>query len=136
MTEERTKSYYKSFTIISAFYKGEFRATAHHKFTNRLEVRKAVDIKNALQRIHEQIDSYLAKNEDAIRAHIIEQHKKFIQSNKYDYTGVRKITIFRRVNHCYSCKRPVDNAYDLECNSCSWIVCSYCGSCGCGYCSY
>lgn len=37
----------------------------------------------------------------------------------------------RRITHCWACKRPLDNAFDVECNSCNWIVCA-CGACGCG----
>jgi len=37
----------------------------------------------------------------------------------------------RRITHCWSCKGPLDNAFDAECLACNWIVCS-CGACGCG----
>lgn len=38
----------------------------------------------------------------------------------------------RRAAHCYLCKRPLDNAINVECAVCGWIIC-HCGACGCGY---
>ena len=39
---------------------------------------------------------------------------------------------YRRVTHCYSCKRTLDNSLDIECKACAWIICP-CGACGCGW---
>lgn len=38
-----------------------------------------------------------------------------------------------RFTHCYACKEELDNLHGDECNSCGWIVCNFCGACGCGY---
>lgn len=36
-----------------------------------------------------------------------------------------------RLAHCWSCKQPLNSSTDLQCDGCSWIICS-CGACGCG----
>lgn len=61
------------------------------------------------------------------------RHRLKVESSGRVYTGVRQSATNRqRVTHCYSCKSTIDNAIDVECNSCGWILCS-CGACGCGY---
>ena len=64
---------------------------------------------------------------------IIEKHKNRLVQEGKQYLGVRTATSSHRANHCYSCKHPVDNAYDAECAVCGWIVCGTCGACKCGY---
>jgi len=38
-----------------------------------------------------------------------------------------------RVTHCYNCKKGLTSKSGITCAKCGWIVCSYCGACGCGY---
>lgn len=64
---------------------------------------------------------------------LTEKHKKFLEGLNLPSVPLRKNTSGRRVNHCWNCKRPVDNSIDLECTSCDWIVCGSCAACGCGY---
>jgi hypothetical protein len=35
-----------------------------------------------------------------------------------------------RITRCYNCTRHLDNAVDVECPACGWIVCPCCGACG------
>lgn len=37
-----------------------------------------------------------------------------------------------RTTHCYSCHQPLNNAVEVECAECGWILCT-CGACGCGW---
>jgi len=64
-----------------------------------------------------------------------ERHKETLEKLGKDYQGIRPATTNhqkRRITHCYSCKKSLDNSIDIECVVCSWIICS-CGACGCGY---
>lgn len=38
-----------------------------------------------------------------------------------------------RTTWCYLCRENLNNAIDLECNICGWIICCRDGACGCGY---
>lgn len=38
-----------------------------------------------------------------------------------------------RFTGCYNCYKSISNVYMIECSKCWWIICSSCGSCGCGY---
>lgn len=68
---------------------------------------------------------------------LIECHRMFLEFLRIPYQGVvlTKSNSIRRITHCYSCKQPLDNAIDIECNACHWILC-ICGACGCGYVRY
>lgn len=78
----------------------------------------------------------LAKEEERAlaRLNLEERHKLRLEKLGKGYLGVRAATHerLRRVTHCYACKHDLDNAIDVECVACSWILCS-CGACGCGY---
>ena len=44
-----------------------------------------------------------------------------------------KIETPTRVTHCYRCKEPLAGNVDAPCSICSWMVCSNCQACRCGY---
>ncbi|PCI65997.1 MAG: hypothetical protein COB26_11960 [Piscirickettsiaceae bacterium] len=133
MPDGRVKEYYKSFRVIAAFYEGQFQAKASHKFTDNLKVKKCTSIQDAVEKIKSSIDSVIDKNLPEIKEKIIKLHKSNLLELNIKYQGVREVNPYRRIDHCYKCKRPVDNLCDLECVSCSWIICSGCASCGCGF---
>lgn len=62
-------------------------------------------------------------------------HRKYLSSLGVTYSGVSLISVAKkhRATHCYGCSRELDNNIDIECNICGWIICDYCGACGCGY---
>ncbi|WP_423679897.1 hypothetical protein [Undibacterium sp. WLHG33] len=66
------------------------------------------------------------------RERTIERHREFLIAHGYKYLGiaVSKKRV-NRITHCWNCKSHLDNAIDVECVSCGWIVCR-CGACGCG----
>jgi len=136
MSEERVAEYYKGFQIVTAFYKGEYQSRGHHKFANKLEAKQCNGISDAIEKIKKKVDEEVNANIENIQKSIIENHKQVMIDSGRNYLGVRSITSFRRINNCYSCKRSVDNAYDIECAACGWIICSNCSSCGCGYVGY
>ena len=61
-------------------------------------------------------------------------HEAFLRSRGLVNQGTRLGLGRRRVTHCYNCKRHLDNAFDVACAACGWIICA-CGACGCGYAS-
>lgn len=64
-----------------------------------------------------------------------QRHEKFLASLGMRYEEVSPISLPRkhRITHCYECKESLDNSIDIECNKCEWIICNWCGACGCGY---
>lgn len=66
------------------------------------------------------------------RRSIVSAHESFLRGRGLPNRGTRLGPGHRRVAHCYNCKRHIDNAADVECMACGWIVCK-CGACGCGY---
>ena len=75
--------------------------------------------------------------QEAKRKRLIKNHKAFLKKIGRSYQGVvrRDESKARRVTHCYSCQKKLDNSIDSECASCRWIICE-CGACGCGYVRY
>jgi hypothetical protein len=73
------------------------------------------------------------RQREAARAAIIEAHRRFLEQRNLPTQQVRLPSgRNHRVTHCYACKHHLDNAVDVECAACGWIVCR-CGACGCGY---
>ena len=63
----------------------------------------------------------------------IHDHKKRLNKLQIEYLGTRKPSgKSPRTANCYSCGKDLDNAIDLECKQCGWMLC-FCGACGCGY---
>ncbi len=62
------------------------------------------------------------------------KHRESLVSSGISYLGVSIVTEKRthRITHCYNCMAGLDNAIDVECNACGWIICA-CGACGCLY---
>lgn len=76
----------------------------------------------------------ITKREIATKVATKERHEKRLNELRIKYLGVRTVIRERHnmLTHCWSCTCPLDNSIDLECISCSWIIC-ICGACGCGY---
>jgi len=133
MNTKRHIEHYKGFHIVAAFFRNEFQAIARHKFIDELKVGKCDDVDVAVSKIKKVIDQYLVDNQDELKNKVIEKHKSWVIKKGYEYRGILKNVSRHRTNNCYSCKNSVDNSQDIECATCNWIVCSYCGACGCGY---
>ena len=61
-------------------------------------------------------------------------HRERIEARGRTYQGVRAAGLHgrRRTPNCYRCKQELDNAYNVECVECGWILCQ-CTACGCEY---
>ncbi len=61
------------------------------------------------------------------------EHRKKLEKLGLPYKGINvNSTKSHRSTNCYDCKANIDNAINLECKACGWILCE-CGACGCGY---
>jgi hypothetical protein len=66
-----------------------------------------------------------------------ERHKAHLFYLGISWKGTRKVNLDmhpgkHRITHCWFCKKELDNAIDIECSACGWILCQ-CGACGCGF---
>lgn len=61
-------------------------------------------------------------------------HKNFLSKLGLPEQRLRPRTINKanRIANCYVCRAPLNNAVEVECAECGWILCN-CGACGCGY---
>jgi hypothetical protein len=62
-------------------------------------------------------------------------HRKHIEKLGLDYKGMQTYlaSIPRRCTHCNRCSQDLDSFIENnQCIACGWIICSKCGSCGCG----
>jgi hypothetical protein len=68
---------------------------------------------------------------------LVKRHRDRLLESGRPFRGVRRATAKaeRRTTHCYACKARLDNATDLQCTDCDWLLCR-CGACGCGYLGY
>lgn len=85
-------------------------------------------------REQEEIERQIAERSRILRETLPARHRARIEELGLEYRGIRSATKARnrRVTHCWSCKDGLDNAVDVECALCGWILCT-CGACGCGY---
>ena len=67
----------------------------------------------------------------ARREETIERHRLLMERNGYSYRGTRRSSRKARTARCWNCHVSLDNAVDVECGACGWILCN-CGACGCG----
>jgi hypothetical protein len=73
------------------------------------------------------------RRRESDRQAVIYAHQRFLKSRGLTLAGTRHSSgRTHRVTNCYNCMSHLDNAIDVECEACGWIVCA-CGACGCGY---
>lgn len=127
MADNRKTLDYRGYTMVAAFYRGMYQGKAWHKRTDAHLHVVGGSMDDILQKLHSIVDEQFKPDV------IAEKHRKFLDSRSKPNKGVKGSGRKHRHSHCYNCTTPVDNAVDLECNACGWIICSYCGACGCGY---
>lgn len=134
MSDTRHEEFYKDFALIAAFNKGQFQGRAWAKLPG-LENLSAVgtSVPNVVEKLKALATAEVRRRSRVLRETLPERHRQFIEGRRVEFKGLRPITRTHRVSHCYVCKTIVDNAVDLECISCGWIVCTECAACGCGY---
>lgn len=59
------------------------------------------------------------------------KHQDYLKTVGKISVGIRDAYSVHRTSICWNCSNPVDNSEDYECQLCEWIICSYCGTCGC-----
>lgn len=106
----------------------------YYFFADRyLESLKKERADKAFRELAEFKKQFVSQREPLFTKHIIRLHESFLNTKGKISSGVVKAHGRRRITHCYSCKEHLDNAVDLECSICKWIICGNCGACGCGY---
>lgn len=130
---EQHMEYYKGFELITKLHQGRFQGRAFHRITQKKISIDGATVSDIAVGLKELVDADVAENMDSYRQNLIEKHLKFLASIGKSDLGQGVVSHFGRSNHCYKCKGPVNNTFDLECNACGWIICSYCAACGCGY---
>lgn len=76
----------------------------------------------------------ISEYEQFISNEVQARHKEFLRKIGRPFIGVRFADDSKhRTAHCYHCKNELDNSVDLECMKCGWILCFYCGACGCSF---
>lgn len=125
--------YYKGFELIAKLHQGRFQGCAMHRITKKKISIDGAAVSGIVSSLKELVDADVAENMVFYRQSIIDKHRKFLVSIEKSYLGQGVVSHFARAKHCFKCKGPVNNAFDLECKACGWIICSYCGACGCGH---
>lgn len=74
-------------------------------------------------------DAFLAKKLEDVTT----MHRRSLERQSLPYRGVTEPDGrgFIRNASCRGCHRAIGSDIHLLCNSCQWIVCSNCGTCGC-----
>jgi hypothetical protein len=125
--------YYKGFQLVAKFYQGSFQGRAWHRITNKKITIAGASNADIVVSLKQLVDADVAENLAHYREKLVEKHRAFLTSIGKPDLGQGGVSRFGRSNHCYKCKGPVNNTFDLECKACGWIICSYCAACGCGY---
>lgn len=100
----------------------------YHSAIARKSIRKIKDDELSKAILSAFMDSSFAKNGKFLTG----LHRNKIELLGLKYLGVSKSSNGpHRATHCWVCHSHLDNAVDLECNICKWILCT-CGACGCG----
>lgn len=125
--------YYKGFQLIAKHYQHRFQGCALHRITKKKIGTDGAAISDIVSRLKKLVDADLAENLKFYRQRLIEKHRNVLASIGKSDLGQGVVSHISRTSCCYKCKGPVNNTFDLECRACSWIICSYCAACGCGY---
>ncbi|HEY0682498.1 MAG TPA: hypothetical protein VGD45_09215 [Steroidobacter sp.] len=88
----------------------------------------AAKITEAMEDIRRK-DAFLAQKLEGVRV----LHRRSLERQMLPYRGVTEPDGrgFIRNASCRGCHRAIGSDIHLLCNSCGWIVCSNCGTCGC-----
>jgi hypothetical protein len=127
----RINESYNGFEIVADFYKGKFQGRAHGE---RKFDAVGPDTESVVAALRSQIDDWRRDRVAILAAERRERHRAFLKARGILYQGVREASMprSRRVTHCYACKTHLDNAINVQCVACNWILCD-CGACGCGW---
>ena len=94
--------------------------------------------KEVATKLYVLIDTALETNTGIYLEQIIANHKQRLADRNIAYTGVTAgINEPRKLpQSCRACGYTLGGAwssgFDCECNTCGWVVCPQCATCGCG----
>lgn|GEM_PF-1617894 len=140
MTERVVESFL-GIELVAALYQGVYQGKAWGKKAGRaLAHVTGSSINDVLEQLRHAINSPEFQAE--FKRELIEKHGTFLRRKGIDPAAISAYELARsfdqthRTTGCYECKSGLDNEIDLECPRCSWIICTGCGSCGCGHPKY
>jgi hypothetical protein len=94
-------------------------------------------VEDVLSQLRATLDAPVTK--ESLRAAMLQKHAQFLRSRGIDPDGLSLVRLtsaahaLRRTAVCWNCHAALDNASDLECTGCKWIICTACGACGHGH---
>jgi len=106
------------------------------RYLETLPPEQAEEVRKLLASLKEQ---FACKRHSLLVEFVTAKHEEFLRrvdvprKSQPRVAGTPWQRGIRRITHCYVCKEHLDNAVDLECTMCGWIICGNCGACGCGY---
>ena len=134
---ERKEEIYKGVRLIAAFYNKEFQGDAWGPKGKSLAHEKGAGLDEVLTKLRLAVSSDWVQ--ELIKSYIIEKHGAFLKAKGITPETASAATLEyhysskHRTPNCYNCSSNLDNEVDLECPLCYWIICTYCGACGCGH---
>jgi len=64
-----------------------------------------------------------------LKKKLADKHRDRVNRTGKAYIGITKTKKTYRSAGCWSCKSPVNNVNNYECNRCGWIICPECAAC-------
>jgi hypothetical protein len=134
VSKQRHEEFFKDYRLVAAFYNGQFRGKAWANKDGLIDLDVVgANLQEVVSNLKQAIQLEALRRARAMRENLTERHQEFLNSRGVPDQGRRPLTRTHRTSHCYNCKSTVDNAVDLECIACGWIICNECAACGCGY---
>jgi hypothetical protein len=115
-------------SVAKPLHDEESRVAAAGAYEGWRQSRSETMLTEASNDIHRKDVLLARKLED-----IIHKHRCSLEREAQTYRGVTEPDGrgFIRNTSCRACHRAIGSDTHLICNSCKWIVCSNCGTCGC-----
>ena len=80
------------------------------------------------------IESLSKKCNEAIESIFNKKRAVFLKNLKMNDSGSSQPNSkSHRNTNCFACKKFLQSTNSLQCNSCGWLICRSCSTCGCGY---
>lgn len=137
MKQERLVLEIGGISLIAAFYKGGYHGKLTSKLTGELYRVKGESIDDVQTDLKAMLES--PQIAEKVAEEVIQMHRRRLEEyaakrgQTLSYVEPFKSEKDRYRNHCWSCKKSVDNLIDLTCGICRWVICSRDGACKCGF---
>ena len=137
MKHERVNIEIAGISLIAAFRKGRHRGRLHSKIIGEIYQTDGESLEEVVRDLKEKLYSEEVQNfvADTLRQIHRSKLEEYARNNRseFHYANPVRTESKRYQNHCWSCKKHVDNLIDLSCRICGWVICSRDAECGCGY---